>query len=72
MSSEVAKIKQQITLECEAMKRALSGYAITAKHEFIHHKYEQLGHYQDQLSQLVGDQQAAEIATIIYIKSMEG
>ncbi|QBD76360.1 hypothetical protein EPA93_10205 [Ktedonosporobacter rubrisoli] len=71
MKSEVARLKQQITLECEAMKHAVSGYAITGKHEMIQHKYNQLGTSQGQLAQIVGEQRAAEIVASIYVETME-
>jgi hypothetical protein len=35
---EVAQLRQQINLACEAAQRGMSGYAITASHEFITHR----------------------------------
>ncbi len=33
--SEVARLRKQIELECEAMKQALYGYAVVASHDAI-------------------------------------
>jgi hypothetical protein len=68
MSSEVARLRQQIELECAAMQQALSGFAITAQHNIIQMKYESLGHHYEQLEQLVGEKEAALITTEIYVK----
>ena len=68
MSSEVARLRQQIELECAAMQQALHGFALTAQHEIIQSKYESLGHYHEQLEQLVGEKEAALITTEIYVR----
>jgi hypothetical protein len=56
----------QIAEELEAMQRGLNGLACTSKHEFIAHKYNALGTYQDQLEDLVGEQQAEGIIAKLY------
>ena len=66
--SEVARLRQQIELECEAMHRALEGYAVVSSHAIIQHKYEQLGKYQEQLASLVGEQEAMQTVVETYIK----
>ena len=68
MSSEVARLRQQIELECSAMHQALTGFALTAQHEIIQRKYETLAHFHEQLEQLVGEHEAAIITTEIYAK----
>ena len=68
MCSEVARVRQQIELECAAMQQALSGFAITAQHEIIQRKYETLARYHEQLEQLVGEHKAALITTEIYAR----
>jgi hypothetical protein len=68
MSSEVARLRKQIELECAAMQQALHGFALTALHEIIQRKYESLGHYHEQLEQLVGEKEAALITTEIYVR----
>ena len=50
------------------MQQALTGFALTAQHEIIQRKYETLGHYHEQLEQLVGEKEAAIITTEIYVR----
>ena len=65
--SEVAQLRVQIAEELTAMRQGLTGLACgTAKHEFIAHKYNALGDYQDQLEDLVGVQQAEGIMAKLY------
>ncbi len=64
--SDVACLRRQIELECEALNRALSGYAIMAKHEIIAYRHKTLTLYQVQLSRLVGQKMALEISVNIY------
>lgn len=61
MSSDIAAIRQQIALECEAMKQALWGYAAVSKHEIIAHRFEALGKHQERLTASVGAQEAQRI-----------
>jgi hypothetical protein len=69
-SSEIARMREQIELVCEAAKRGVSGYASTASHEAINSCMarlgEQLGDYQEQLTPLVGEQQALVIIAETY------
>ncbi|MBE3561661.1 MAG: hypothetical protein IMW89_20920 [Ktedonobacteraceae bacterium] len=41
--SEVAHLMQRIEEECQAMQRAMTGYAITSPHAFIHSRYLSIG-----------------------------
>lgn len=66
--SEVARLRQQIELECEAMRRALTSYAMVASHAMITHKYERLGTYQEQLASLVDEQEAMQTVVETYIR----
>jgi hypothetical protein len=68
--SEIANLRHQIELECEAMRRGLTGFAMTAKHEIVAHKYDQLGIYQSQLEKLVGEEQALCMIAEIYTQAM--
>src|SRR2546430_5847965 len=68
LMSEVARLREQIEMECHAMRLALYGYAVTASHEVIEQKYNSLGKYQDALEQLVGEEEANNIVVEIYIK----
>ncbi len=65
--SEIARLRQQIELECQAMQLAMTGYAAVAKHETITHKYSQLGASFEQLETVVGKEQAA----IIWIETYQ-
>jgi hypothetical protein len=70
--SEVARIRAQIEAECEGFKRGLQGYAITAKHQFIHARYERLGQLQDDLARHVGEHEAMQQVVALYIKVVGG
>ena len=64
--SEVARLREQIEGACRAMNQMMYGYAYTARHDVINHKYSALGNYQEQLEPLVGEQQALEIVVETY------
>jgi hypothetical protein len=66
--SEVAQLRRQIELECEAMRLAVYGYAAVASHEAIEQRYTALGKYQDALEQLVGKEEANTIMVGIYAR----
>lgn len=67
--SEVALIEQKIIAEYEAMKRGLSGYAGgAAQHAFIDAHMQCVDRYQQQLEQLIGEQEANEAVTHLYIR----
>ena len=58
--SEIARLKQQIDAEVEAMRRAMTGYATVARHQIIAHRFANLERCMEQLSQEVGKQQALQ------------
>ncbi len=66
--SEIARLRRQIELECEAMRLALYGYASVASHEAIEQKYKAIGKHLEALEQLVGTEEADNIVTETYIK----
>lgn len=66
--SEVARLMQQITTEYEATQRVLSGIAVTATHEFITARVENIGHCHEQLKVLVGESDAIALVA----ESLEG
>ncbi len=68
--SEIAELRRQIELECEAMRLALSGYATVASHEVIEQKYNALGEHQEALGKLVGLEEANRIVVESYIKTV--
>ena len=59
--SEVARLKQQIEMECEAMRLAMAGFRMAASHDVINHQYEQLGEHYESLGKLIGEKQAVEV-----------
>lgn len=71
MSSEIARLKQEIELRCQAVKLCFSGYAEVSKHQTIEHKYNALGECWRELEGLVGPESAQEIATSAYRNAME-
>ena len=64
--SEVARLREKIEQECQAMKAGLNGYARVSKHATINHKYDAIGSYQEQLGALLGDEEAAKITIEAY------
>jgi hypothetical protein len=64
--SEIARIRKQIELECEAMRLALSGYAVVASHDIINHRYDALGRQQIALEKIVGTEEANRIVYETY------
>ncbi|MDQ2888420.1 MAG: hypothetical protein M3Y39_20335 [Chloroflexota bacterium] len=72
MSSEIARIRQQIDLELDAMKRGLSGLAAgTARHAFIEAKMRRVGEYEEQLAEHIGKPEAELVSCLAYIRVME-
>lgn len=59
-TSEVARLRVRIALEYEAARRAMDDPAITARHEIIAHRYQQVGVLTGQLSNLIGSREAHE------------
>ena len=62
--SEIARIRQQIELECTAMKLAMTGFRTTASHDIINAAYDRLGEHQDQLGKLIGEQEAIRVVIV--------
>ena len=62
--SEIARLCQQIELECTAMKLALTGFRTTASHEIINAAYERLGQHQEQLGELIGEEEAMHVVIV--------
>jgi len=60
--SEIAHLLQQIDLEYNAARAALTGLACgTTQHEFITARMERMSFYHEELSQRVGGQEAARL-----------
>ena len=64
--SEVARLRQQLEEECEALHRGLYGLASVAAHEIIRHRYQALGDCADELAKHVGQEQAVAMMATIY------
>ncbi len=70
--SEVARLRQSIEAEIEAMHRGFSSIAVgTARHEFIRIRMERIGNQQDELAEHVGPNTAASIVCELYINKMQ-
>ena len=60
-NSEVARLRRRIEEEFEAAERAMHGYAVTARHEFITARMEKIGACHEQLKTLVGEEEAIKV-----------
>jgi hypothetical protein len=71
--SEVAELRRRIELECEAMQRAMTGFAVgVSLHQFICKRMECIGRYQQRLADYVGEDEANNIVGELYYVAMEG
>ena len=71
-SSEVARLREQIELQLEAMQSGLRGLAYgRARHAFIFKCMERVGAYQDGLTKYIGENGADQTVFNIYVKVME-
>ena len=68
--SEVAQLRARIEQECQAMHLVMHSYAVVSNHDAINHKYDAIGSYQEQLEQIVGLEQAAQITIEVYQKTL--
>ena len=64
--SEIARLRRQIELECEAMRQAMDGFRATASHDIINHRYNSIGDLQEQLAAIIGEKEAIQIAVETY------
>ena len=67
MSSEIARMREQIETECRALQN-LSQFSRVSNHEAIRNRYERLNYIQKELAASVGEQQAIEISYDIYTR----
>ncbi len=68
MCSEVAKLRERIRLECEAMERMQHGFASVASHASILARYNNLGRYQAELAEHIGQKAATDEMMKTYIE----
>jgi hypothetical protein len=59
--SEVARLMQQMALEYQAAQRALESVALTATHEFITKRMENMSSIRDELARHVGEEAATRM-----------
>jgi hypothetical protein len=59
MSSEIARLREQLRLEASATFQGLYGYAEVAKHEIIHQRLARFGETFEQLKRHLGEEEAA-------------
>lgn len=69
-SSEVARLREQVELEYEAMMRGLAGFAEgSAMHEFISARMARVETYHDELAKEIGEYEATQIICDLYNKA---
>ena len=68
--SEVARLMQEIELAYEAAQLALTGFAITARHDFINARQEHIALCHEDLKKLVGEEQAIKMIYEMQVKVM--
>ncbi len=65
--SEVARLRERVKLEYEAMMRGLNGFAEgTAMHEFISARMARVGNYHEELVKEIGEDEATRIICELY------
>ena len=70
--SEVARLRERIERELEAMQRGLHGLAQgTARHDFILARLDRVGTFQDKLADQIGYPAATEVVCQLYVQVME-
>ncbi len=66
--SEIARIREQIDLECQAIRRVFEEPAIVASHDSIEARYRNLHGLEQELKPLVGEKEATSTLVEIYSK----
>ena len=69
MESQIAQLRERLELESRAMFLALNGFAQTAKHEIIDHKYANLLSLEGELAEHLGPEQAHNEMVDAYIRA---
>jgi cytochrome c551/c552 len=59
--SEVARLRREIADQYIAAKLALEGFAVTARHDFITAKMQNIAACHQELVKLVGEQEATKV-----------
>lgn len=72
MKSEVARLRQQIELELDAMHRGMTGVALgTTRHAFIQARMQRIGACQETLAQQIGQKESMQLVYQLYTQKME-
>ena len=65
--SEVARIREEIELQLEAMQRVQYGFASgSARHSFIRARMDRIDEYHHKLSDQIGEQDADQLVSTLY------
>jgi hypothetical protein len=65
--SEVARVREEIELQLEAMRRGMYGFASgTARHAFVRARMDRIGEYQQKLTGFIGEQDADQMICSLY------
>lgn len=69
--SEVARVREEIELQLEAMQRGMYGFASgTARHAFVRARMDRIGEYQQKLTDCIGEQDADQLVCSLYSEKM--
>jgi hypothetical protein len=65
--SEVARLREEIELQLEAMQRGMYGFASgTARHTFIRARMDRISEYQHTLTSVIGERDADQLVCNLY------
>lgn len=65
--SEVARIREEIELQLEAMQRGMYGFASgSARHSFIRARMDRIDEYHHKLTDTIGEQDADQLVSSLY------
>ncbi len=65
--SEVARVREEIELQLEAMRRGMYGFASgTARHDFVRARMDRIGEYRQKLTDHIGEQNADQMVYSLY------
>lgn len=71
MISDIARIRQQIELECTALHN-MSLFSCTSSHDIINARFKSLEIYHQELRAIVGEQEATSTVVAIYNEKVQG
>lgn len=69
--SEVARLREQIELQIEAMQRGMHGFSTgTTRHAFIRARLERIDQYHAALTRQIGEEDANQVICGLYTRVM--